>query len=149
MHKPLRLTPNGKWLTRHEFHFAKQGGLCHYCGRKMVLAAKGPENRNNTYGGLRCTVDHMTPRERGGSNDLSNQVGACDDCNQRKGMMTAEEFTLRIDANAILWLRDSTTQSCREIDQTAITTASIAPIITPWSSGDSLLITDANFALSQ
>lgn len=36
--------------------------------------------------------DHVVPRARGGSNDLSNLVLACNKCNQRKGARSAEVF---------------------------------------------------------
>ena len=104
-HGPLSF--DGKsFLTSHEYHFARQGGLCYYCKRQMVLAPKKrPDLRNETFGGLRCTVDHQIPLSRGGTNHIDNQVGACDSCNKRKDFRTADEFLLRIDANVILWLR--------------------------------------------
>ena len=42
-------------------------------------------------------VDHKTPLSRGGSNDASNIILSCPSCNQRKGVMTHEEFYLVLD----------------------------------------------------
>lgn len=38
------------------------------------------------------TVDHLTPRSRGGTDDKSNLVMACHSCNARKGAKTADEY---------------------------------------------------------
>jgi 5-methylcytosine-specific restriction endonuclease McrA len=40
------------------------------------------------------TVDHVIPRSKGGSNALRNTVAACHACNQAKGSMTADQFTI-------------------------------------------------------
>lgn len=37
-------------------------------------------------------VDHLTPRSRGGSDDPSNLVPCCHECNSRKGSKTADEY---------------------------------------------------------
>lgn len=42
------------------------------------------------------TKDHCTPLSRGGSNDISNIVPSCLPCNQRKGVLTADEFIARL-----------------------------------------------------
>jgi 5-methylcytosine-specific restriction endonuclease McrA len=55
--------------------FAEQGGRCAYCGEERKL-----------------TIDHKKPLSRGGSNDLSNLVGACRSCNSRKGARELSEF---------------------------------------------------------
>lgn len=43
-------------------------GKCAYCSRYVV----------------RLTVDHVVPLSKGGSNNISNIVPACSECNQRK-----------------------------------------------------------------
>jgi len=52
---------------------------CYYCGGKAE------------------SVDHLVPRSKGGSNDLSNKVPACHLCNQMKGNMLLEEFVARLE----------------------------------------------------
>ena len=52
---------------------------CAYCG------AYGPTHK-----------DHVIPKSRGGSNDNSNLVWACGECNVKKGRKTPEEAGLSI-----------------------------------------------------
>lgn len=60
----------------------RQGGLCFYCDAPMT-ALQGPRL---------ATVDHVTPKPEGGSDDLSNKVAACHQCNRMKGCMTVEQI---------------------------------------------------------
>lgn len=54
-------------------------GKCVYCGRIM-----------NPFRDF--SIDHKTPKARGGTDDISNLVGCCLGCNRRKHTRTAEEF---------------------------------------------------------
>jgi 5-methylcytosine-specific restriction endonuclease McrA len=54
----------------------RDGFKCQYCGS---------EDRD-------LTVDHVTPRARGGANGLSNLALACRSCNSAKGDRTPEEW---------------------------------------------------------
>ncbi|USE79509.1 HNH endonuclease [Cupriavidus gilardii] len=56
--------------------FEKSKGVCHYCAKSIDLHGD-------------WHVEHMTPKARGGSNDITNLVAAC---NSRKGTKTADEF---------------------------------------------------------
>jgi hypothetical protein len=56
----------------------RDGWLCFYCGT------------DDFFGG-RC-VDHVTARSRGGSDDLTNLVFACRNCNLLKGTAPAWFF---------------------------------------------------------
>lgn len=60
-----------EWLAK----LAAQGGACVYCGKSAKL-----------------TIDHDIPLIRGGSNWISNLVGACKPCNSSKCDRTGEEF---------------------------------------------------------
>ena len=40
-----------------------------------------------------ATKDHVMPKSRGGSNDESNIVLCCADCNQEKGALDDKEYT--------------------------------------------------------
>ena len=60
--------------------YVHQNGKCMYCGSYL---RKG------------WHVDHIYPREHGGSNDESNLQGLCPTCNTRKGVMTDREFRQR------------------------------------------------------
>lgn len=90
--KKGRAKPNEraiKWevwrdMTRNQIGHAA-GYLCHYCGRKT--------KRNVAQSDLLAfTVDHMTPRCRGGRWNRENLCCCCRECNNAKGKMTAEEF---------------------------------------------------------
>ena len=59
-----------------EYLLEKWGRRCAYCGAKE----------------LPLQIEHLVPRARGGTNRVSNLTLACQDCNQRKGTRTAEEF---------------------------------------------------------
>ncbi len=54
---------------------------CQYCGEKP--------------GHTHLTVDHMTPRSRGGEHNWADLVTACKRCNQRKGNRTPEEADMQ------------------------------------------------------
>jgi len=61
-----------EWLDK----VALLGGCCIYCGRDDAP----------------MTIDHKMPLSRGGSNDISNIVPACQPCNSKKAKRTAEEY---------------------------------------------------------
>ena len=42
------------------------------------------------------TIDHVRPRSRGGETSASNCVTACLTCNQAKGSLLLEQFTLTL-----------------------------------------------------
>jgi 5-methylcytosine-specific restriction endonuclease McrA len=67
-------------LTRREI-FLRDNFTCQYCGVR----------------GKDLTLDHVTPRHRGGKHTWDNLVSACRSCNHRKGGKTVEEakMTLR------------------------------------------------------
>lgn len=55
--------------------------------------------------GEASTVDHITPRCRGGRNSWRNTIAACGPCNQRKGDRTPAEagMVLRVKPTAPTW----------------------------------------------
>jgi len=61
---------------------ARSESRCEYCGQVFCQ-----ESRLTAF-----SVDHATPRTRGGSNDLSNLKAACMSCNMSKGSKTVEEY---------------------------------------------------------
>ncbi len=63
------------WEVR-AYLLEKWGRRCAYCGTENVP----------------FEIDHVTPRDRGGSDRVSNLALCCHDCNQAKGNRTAAEF---------------------------------------------------------
>lgn len=64
--------------------YARDGGLCQYCGRR---AAPGE-----------FEYEHVIPRAKGGKTIWENIVIACTPCNQRKGGRTPSEANMRLRA---------------------------------------------------
>lgn len=58
---------------------SRDGMLCHYCDGEMEM----PEGCIN--GGLFATLEHIVPQSYGGSDDMTNLVLACADCNNARG----------------------------------------------------------------
>jgi hypothetical protein len=64
------------WNQRRYTVFLRDDFTCRYCGVRIELP--------------HC--DHVMPRSRGGSDDVSNLVTACPDCNRRKHAKTPYEW---------------------------------------------------------
>ncbi len=62
--------------------YRRDGHECMYCGRSPGLE--------------HLTIDHVTPRSRGGETSWLNCVAACTSCNARKADHTLEEAGLRL-----------------------------------------------------
>lgn len=64
----------------------QQKGLCAYCQCQMAVTGR-----------LRETIDHIIPISKGGSNDLTNIVLACRECNLSKSDQDLDVFLARTD----------------------------------------------------
>ncbi|MEK7369262.1 MAG: HNH endonuclease [Planctomycetota bacterium] len=62
--------------------FARDSNCCQYCGRRHPTSE--------------LSLDHVTPRARGGEATWTNIVCACTECNKKKGGRTPEEAGLRL-----------------------------------------------------
>jgi 5-methylcytosine-specific restriction endonuclease McrA len=60
--------------------FARDSHTCQYCGARS--------------GSL--TIDHVLPKERGGTSDWANLVCCCTRCNNKKGNRTPEQAGMRL-----------------------------------------------------
>jgi len=60
--------------------FARDEHVCQYCGARNVA----------------LTIDHVTPKDRGGTSDWSNLVCCCTKCNNIKGNRSPEESGMRL-----------------------------------------------------
>lgn len=70
--------------------FRRDNHTCHYCGHAA------PE--------VKITIDHVVPETLGGSNDPSNLVTACADCNAGKSSMPADApLIANVAADAERW----------------------------------------------
>jgi 5-methylcytosine-specific restriction endonuclease McrA len=66
-------------LTRREI-FTRDRHTCQYCGT----------------GSRDLTIDHVTPKHRGGRHEWENLVAACRGCNHRKGGKTLSEARMAL-----------------------------------------------------
>ena len=62
--------------------FARDGNRCQYCGRKFPTSE--------------LSLDHVTPRSRGGETSWENIVCSCVKCNVRKGGRTPQEAHMHL-----------------------------------------------------
>lgn len=62
--------------------YAKYDGYCAYCGRKIAFKD--------------MTIDHIKPKGKGGSSELSNLNPSCRLCNKTKATLSIEEFRKEI-----------------------------------------------------
>lgn len=80
---PPRSLQSGVLSPRRRFRILQRDSFtCRYCGRRP------PE--------IRLVVDHIIPRDAGGSDDDDNLAAACDECNSGKGavvLATTVEIT--------------------------------------------------------
>lgn len=60
--------------------YARDGWRCVWCSALVACARDLPH-----VGGELATLDHVLPREKGGSNDVGNLVTACEPCNRDRG----------------------------------------------------------------
>jgi 5-methylcytosine-specific restriction endonuclease McrA len=77
-----------EWIAQHagrisgtdwRRQLARQRGRCYYCDAQT----------------LRLQMDHVVPISRGGHHRIGNVVGACPDCNNRKGSRYLSEWRYR------------------------------------------------------
>ena len=62
--------------------YRRDDNTCQYCGCHL--------NSKN------ASIDHVTPRSRGGIHTWNNVVAACKPCNRKKGSRTPEDVGLRL-----------------------------------------------------
>jgi 5-methylcytosine-specific restriction endonuclease McrA len=65
----------------------KQNRQCYYCGCITSLPNDNAPQKKDT-----ATIDHKTPRRRGGANSAENEVLCCHQCNGDKAHLTEGEY---------------------------------------------------------
>lgn len=84
---------NAPVSRRLRFEVLRRDGFrCRYCGRPGSESGEG------------LTVDHVIPRALGGTNDPSNLVAACQDCNAGKSSASPDDqIVADVDESALRW----------------------------------------------
>lgn len=79
--------------------FSKTNFRCAYCGEELDLDIKRPEIKYmdgvEYYNGgcqVNYAIDHVIPKKKGGTNDISNLLPCCKSCNSQKGSKDLESF---------------------------------------------------------
>lgn len=75
---------------------------CSYCGREL------DRGKADAF----PVLDHAIPRSRGGTDDATNLVLACWECNTNKGASTPEEFIARGLRGVGEWRRSAPCTTC-------------------------------------
>ena len=74
---PIRSIVHSKGTpNRRELLWIAEGKTCHWCGRATRLVHEDAADQ--------ATIDHVIPRYKGGTNDVSNLVSSCRGCNARR-----------------------------------------------------------------
>jgi 5-methylcytosine-specific restriction endonuclease McrA len=74
----VRLPSKNIVVTRKNV-FKRDGNQCQYCGTKSSL-----------------TIDHVIPKNRGGSDEWDNLITCCASCNVKKGNRTPKEAEMTL-----------------------------------------------------
>lgn len=64
---------------RHRL-LARDGNICHYCDCEMVSPPAGGKAPDRA-----MTLEHIVPQSYGGTDDITNLVLACAECNNARG----------------------------------------------------------------
>jgi hypothetical protein len=90
--------PLAEWSRLMAELRARDGDVCHYCGIGLVVLPRGGHMSGaeaKLWERRARTIDHKTPVRFGGSDEPSNLVLSCRDCNERKGTLPYEVFVSR------------------------------------------------------
>lgn len=97
----------------------RDGHTCRYCG------ASAPD--------VTLTVDHVVPVSLGGSDDPSNLVAACVDCNSGKGSSNPDdEFVRQVEEDAFEWKRTVKDALRREVKEYPAVVAALEQFDQAW-----------------
>ena len=96
---------------------------CRYCGQSA------PD--------VKLTVDHVLPTALGGSDDPSNLVAACHDCNAGKSSTSPDEHIVaQVDEDALRWAAARARAIQRTADARIELQRTTAPFLKEWLSWD-------------
>ena len=84
--RAFEFVANGNGNDRRVVLWVRSGGLCHWCREPMSFTSGKRHS---------MTIDHVTPRSKGGRSNLRNTVACCHACNSRKGSLDAAVFMAR------------------------------------------------------
>jgi 5-methylcytosine-specific restriction endonuclease McrA len=89
----------GKWLhpkTRLRI-YDRDGWRCVWCTAQVERPTLPEDGLLVCSGDIRqASVDHVVPRSRGGSNDPSNLITACAQCNAKRGHRSVPAFAVAL-----------------------------------------------------
>lgn len=73
----------------------RDGYICHYCGIPLVESVSG-------YNPNGASLDHVVAVDNGGTDDLSNLLLACRQCNGLKKTKHYQEFKMMKDTDMVI-----------------------------------------------
>lgn len=96
-----------EWLDRREEFLSQFDELfCSYCARGPLLKEVSDPTDKSMLEWL-ATVDHVVPRDEGGTDDDDNLCVACLPCNQSKRNLSYDEWVKRMKKDDVRNCRDT------------------------------------------
>ncbi len=81
--------------------YARDGHRCVYCGVRRVRPDDVDPFKIGVEYAMTFTLDHLLPRELGGSNDATNLVSACFSCNSARQDCTLRAWFKKLRAKGV------------------------------------------------
>jgi 5-methylcytosine-specific restriction endonuclease McrA len=85
-----------KWIRRVKRLriYARDRWRCVWCKRRVRTARTVAQRKGGVRARVAC-LDHVVPRNEGGTNDPSNLLTACVQCNEARGALSVLQFVTR------------------------------------------------------
>ena len=112
----------------------KKGLICHWCGRRLINFSDIPDKKRikvqkhkvvwrasgKIKEGWLATIDHVMPSSLGGSDELTNLVPSCHECNNVRGRFSDPSFRSRKNGRKVAFIVSCWTNRIRKYQMSKI-----------------------------
>lgn len=88
-------------------------------------------------------LDHVIPRELGGSNDASNLVTCCDECNPKRGTKTPPTFAHELAAKQYINAHNIADETLEILTRVYAALVAPLPVVKPFAPNERRKVTPA------